>query len=248
MNAWRKRFTVFPAQRGCLYRNYQLLELLDPGIYRYWDFRNELALICLPRSSQMLTVTNQEVLTQDQIALRCSYFVMYAIVDYEAYLRNFDVFAYLYSPLAPAEQMLHSYSQLVVRSRIGSLDSQTLNGERDQLFVEVPELLQTQMASCGIEVKSLYLRDLSFPKTIQELFAKQLEAQIRAKTDLENARTVVAATRALKNAADMARGDEQMRYLQWLETLSKIAAQGKHTFVLGDPLQLPATPPARQDK
>src|SRR5690606_15634255 len=132
----------------CLYRNYQLLELLDPGIYRYWDFRNELALICLPRSSQMLTVTNQEVLTQDQIALRCSYFVMYAIVDYEAYLRSFDVFAYLYSPLAPAEQMLHSYSQLVVRSRIGSLDSQTLNGERDQLFVEVPELLQTQMASC----------------------------------------------------------------------------------------------------
>lgn len=248
MNTWRKKFSVFPAQRGFLYRNYQLLQQLEPGIYRYWDFRNELALVCLPRSAQMLTVTNQEVLTQDQITLRCSYFVTYNVCDYEAYLQNFDVFGYLYSPLAPAEQMLHQYSQLAVRTQIGALDSQALNGERDKLFAEVPELLQTQMVSCGIEVKNIYLRDLSFPKAIQELFAKQLEAQIRAKTDLENARTVVATTRALKNAADMARGDEQMRYLQWLETLSKIAAQGKHTFVLGDPLQLPAAPSARQDK
>jgi hypothetical protein len=66
---------------------------------------------------------------------------------------------------------------------------------------------------------------------------RPIDEQIITAVAAANARTVVAATRALKNAADMARGDEQMRYLQWLETLSKIAAQGKHTFVLGDPLQ-----------
>lgn len=75
---------------------------------------------------------------------------------------------------------------------------------------------------------------LTFPKNIQDLLAKQLESKIRAKVDLENARTAIASTRALKNASELMKDDQNIRFLQLLETLTKIAAKGNHTFVLGE--------------
>ena len=77
-------------------------------------------------------------------------------------------------------------------------------------------------------------RDISFPKSIQHLFAKKLEAKIRAEADLENARSVVAAARALKNASTMMKDDENIRFIQLMETMTKISSKGNHTFVLSD--------------
>jgi regulator of protease activity HflC (stomatin/prohibitin superfamily) len=78
------------------------------------------------------------------------------------------------------------------------------------------------------------LRDITFPKNIQDLFAKQLEAKIRGRADLENARTAVATARALKNASELMKDDENIKFVQLLETITKIAEKGKHTFVVGD--------------
>jgi hypothetical protein len=80
----------------------------------------------------------------------------------------------------------------------------------------------------------MLIRDLTFPKNIQDLFARQLESKIRGKSDLENARTQVATARALKNASELMKDDENIRFFQFIETITKIADKGKHTFVIGD--------------
>ncbi|KKP40970.1 hypothetical protein A2483_03135 [Candidatus Peregrinibacteria bacterium RIFOXYC2_FULL_33_13] len=61
-----------------------------------------------------------------------------------------------------------------------------------------------------------------------------LESKIRAQSDLENARTQVATARALKNAAELMKQDNNIKFIQVLETITKIAAKGNHTFVMGD--------------
>lgn len=81
--------------------------------------------------------------------------------------------------------------------------------------------------------------DLTFPKNIQGLFARHLEAKIRAKADLENARTAVATARALKNASELMKGDDNIRFFQFMETISKIAEKGRHTFLVGEFPQVP---------
>ena len=78
------------------------------------------------------------------------------------------------------------------------------------------------------------LRDVTFPKSIQDLFAKQLDSKIRAKADLENARTAVATARTMKNASKLMEGDENIKFVQFLETINRIASKGKHTFVIED--------------
>jgi regulator of protease activity HflC (stomatin/prohibitin superfamily) len=218
---------------GYLFRRNQLAQTLGPDIYKMFDFFSELEVVLLPTTPRLLTVSNQEVLTQDNIALRFSYFVEYKIADGDKFLSRFNSYG-PFGPLPEAEQIIHSLSQVSLRKLIGAVESEKLNEARSEVLASVPDELQKQLGEYGLEVTRLLLRDLTFPKNIQDLFAKQLESKIRARSDLENARTAVAAARALKNASELMRDDDNIRFVQLLETVTKIAEKGKHTFVIGD--------------
>jgi regulator of protease activity HflC (stomatin/prohibitin superfamily) len=229
-----KTVSVQPNQVGYLYKNNRFHKRLQPGLYRFWAGFTEFTTVLLPISERFVSVTNQEVLTKDNIALRFSYFVRYTVSDTDRFVAKFDVFKGEYALFFDAEQLIHHLSQVELRKAIAQVDSETLNEQRHQLLSTVPEQLQQQLLDYGILLQELTLRDLSFPKAIQDLFSRRLESKIRAQSDLENARTAVASARALKNASELMKGDENIRFLQLLETLTKVAATGKHTFVLGD--------------
>ena len=239
MSLLRKVVSVRPNQIGYLYKNNLFYRRLNPGIYKYFDFANRLDAVIIPTIAKMITVTNQEVLTKDNISLRLSYLLEYQITDGDIFVSRFNL---LDVPakhrgtnlIAEAEGIVHSLSQVNLRGAIAQVESLSLNEQKQALFNTVPESLQVQLAKYGIIVHQLIIKDLNFPKLIQQLFAQQLEAKIRAKLDLENARTTVATARALKNAAVMMKDNENIKFIQYLETIVKIAAQGKHTFVLGE--------------
>jgi regulator of protease activity HflC (stomatin/prohibitin superfamily) len=228
-----KVITVKPNHVGFLYKNYRFYKRLQPGLYQYFAGFTDFRAVILPTTERLVAVTNQEVLTKDYIALRFSYFLRYAVTDYDRFVAKFNVIDQPYNLFFDAEQLIHQLSQVHLRVVISQVDSEALHEQRAQLST-VPEDLQQQLAEYGIELLELTLRDITFPKSIQELFARRLESKIRAQSDLENARTAVAAARALKNASELMKGDDNIRYLQLLETLTKISATGKHTFVLGE--------------
>jgi regulator of protease activity HflC (stomatin/prohibitin superfamily) len=228
-----RRFAVPPNYIGYLFRKNRFDAKLEPGIYRYFDPFWEMHVILLPTTSKIQNVVNQEVLTEDNIALRFSYFIEYRIGDPDKYMARFEV--RMHSTEAyEAEQLLHNLTQVYLRDLISKVASEDLNDRREELLNVVPETLRRDLADYGIELVRLMLRDVTFPKTIQDLFARHLEAKIRAKADLENARTTVATARALKNAAELMKDDENIKFFQLLETITKIADKGKHTFVFGD--------------
>lgn len=235
---WKKEYQVKPNTQGFLYRNNQFEKRLSPGIYRIWDLRHETELVCLPETSKMFNVLNQEVLTKDNIALRFSFTIIYRIVDGLSLLSKFPLDRPANYIVYDAEQRLQHIFQVLIRNFIVQLDSEALNDKRGQLLDFKSEETEGQSLEFGISIESATLRDITFPKSIQDLFAKHLEAKIRAKSDLENARTTVATARALKNAADLMKDDDNMKFIQMLETINKIAEKGKHTFMIGDWQQL----------
>jgi regulator of protease activity HflC (stomatin/prohibitin superfamily) len=226
--------SVKPNCIGYLYKNNRFHKRLQPGVYRFFAGFSELATVLLPMSERFVTVTNQEVLTKDNIALRFSYFVRYAVQDSDRFVAKFEVFREPHYLFTDAEQLIHHLSQAHLREAIAQVESEALNEQRHQLLSTVPDPLQRQLSEYGLTLLELTLRDLTFPKAIQDLFSRRLESKIRAQSDLENARTAVASARALKNASELMKGDDNIRFLQLLETLTKVAATGKHTFVLGD--------------
>ncbi|MCB1309311.1 MAG: slipin family protein [Leptospiraceae bacterium] len=238
--SWWKEFNVFPGTRGFLYRNHQRIAELQPGRYRHFDPLNRLGLYALPTNDRQIPVVNQEVLTRDNIALRFSFLLSYRISDGAKLLDSFDL-TYGYAVQNTVDEHLKNITQLAIRDRITGVDSQELNSKREDVLNGITETLQPQFQEIGAEFRRALIRDVTFPKMIQELFAKELEARIRARSELENARTQVAAARALKNASEMMKDDDNIRFLQFIETMQKIAARGNHTFVIGDALQLPRT-------
>lgn len=246
MEFFWKRVSVRPNCIGYLYRKNKFRKKLRPGIYGFFDLNSEIDVVILPTISKILIITNQEVLTKDNIALRFSYIIEYKIENGDRFLSRFDAFQEVYGSrfgrraqqnlgvLHQAEQVIHSLSQVYLREEIAKVESELLNEQRSTILNTIPEALQSDLGEYGIVLQQLMVRDITFPKSIQDLFAKQLEAKIRAKADLENARTAVATARALKNASELMKGDDNVRFFQFLETITKIASKGNHTFVLGE--------------
>jgi regulator of protease activity HflC (stomatin/prohibitin superfamily) len=223
-----KEFQVRPNQIGCLFKNNQLESLLKAGIYKYEDENNELAFLAISTVSKNVRVLNQDVLSKDNIALRFSYFLNYYIENVELLLQKIDLSQALnqnneYYIFPQIEVRLNNLAHLHIRRLISSIESEELNEKRNEIADFKNEALIQEVASFGVCLESAFLRDLTFPKNIQDLFAKQLEAKIRAKADLENARTTVATARALKNASELVKDDDNIRFFQFLETINKIA-------------------------
>lgn len=238
MGLFGKKYQVKQNTVGFLFRDNTLEKELSPGIYKIRDWGNRTELITLPTTAKLLTITNQEVLTKDNIALRFSFSILYKIADGEKFLQNFPLNKDVELVIFEAEQRLHQITQVFIRQKIAELESEELNEKRNEISDFKTQEMDAQVAELGIEIKQARLRDITFPKSIQDLFAKQLEAKIRSKTELENARTAVATARALKNASALMKDDENIKFFQIIETISKIADKGKHTFVIGDMDQL----------
>ena len=237
MRIFKKLYQVKPNTVGFLYRDNVFVEKWTPGRYKIWDPNDRTEMLTLPQTLQIFSITNQEVLTKDNIALRFSFNVLYTITDGHKFLNQFaqDGQRYL---LGNAEVYLKRIVQLSARKIISELDSDALNEKRNDFSNLKTEEVEKEAAVFGITIERVQIIDLTFPKSIQDLFMRQLEAKIRAKADLENARTAVAVARALKNASELMKDDDNIKFFQMIETISKIAEKGKHTFMIGDIHQL----------
>jgi regulator of protease activity HflC (stomatin/prohibitin superfamily) len=241
-----KTISVLPNYKGVLYKNNTFENILDSGKYRKFGFATYNA-VSIPVVSQTTLITNQEVLTKDNVALRFSYYIRYVVTDIKKFSGTFDVFkknSFLgitqeANPFADAEEFLHLTSQTLVRNSIISFAAEELNAKRNELLESVEEKFSKIVEDAGIKIESVEIRDITFPKNIQDIFSYKLESSIRSQVDLENARTQVASVRALKNAADMIRDNPNIKYIQWLETIIKLAAKGNHTFVLNSDIDVP---------
>jgi regulator of protease activity HflC (stomatin/prohibitin superfamily) len=238
MGFFTKEYEVRPNQAGFLFRNHVFEQRLEPGRHKINDWKNRTELITLPTAKRLINVINQEVLTRDNIALRFSYVILYKIEDGLKFLNQFELDKAVHYLLAEGESRLNTIVQVHVRNKIASYDSEMLNELRVELTDLKNEEMERQAAELGISIDTAQVRDITFPKTIQDLFSRQLEAKIRAKADLENARTAVATARALKNASDLMKDDDNIRFFQLMETITKISQKGKHTFMIGDLQQM----------
>lgn len=238
MAIFKKQYQVKPNTVGFLYRDNIFEQKLNSGYHEIWDWKNRTELFCIPETSKLISITNQEVLTKDNVALRFSFNVLYKVTDGQKLLSQFALDRQVAYIIQELEQRIYNIVQLYIRNRIAEMDSETLNEKRNELTEFKTEEMEKQVNELGVTIEQAQLKDLTFPKSIQDLFAKHLEAKIRAKSDLENARTAVATARALKNASELMKDDDNIKFFQFIETITKIAEKGRHTFMIGDLNQL----------
>jgi regulator of protease activity HflC (stomatin/prohibitin superfamily) len=230
MAFFKTTFRVKQNEVGYLFEKYKLIQRLEIGIHKIPSWRKEFQLICLPTNSKLITVLNQEVLTKDNIALRFSFNIQYKLIDGEKFLGQVTLSSTIAAMFNEIEHRISNLGQVIVRSKISEIESEFLNEKRNELANLKTEEMEKQANELGVTIEHATIKDITFPKNIQDVFMTQLESKIRAKADLENARTAVASARALKNAADIMKNDDNIKFHQLLEAITKIAARGKHSF------------------
>ena len=225
-----KELEVAPGCVGLLFKKNVFQQELPAGIYKFspWE---KVQIISLSQKLRSTRVVNQEVLTADNIALRFSFYIAYKLDNAKLFVDNFGAELDNFSI---AEQQVVAIAQVLLRQKIAAIHSEKLNESREDITNFKEEAFCNEVAALGLKIIKAQLIDLTFPRSVQELFSRVLESKIRATSELENARTAVATARALKNASELVKGDENIKFLQYLETITKIADKGKHTFVIGE--------------
>ena len=223
-----KELEVAPGCVGLLFNKNVFQKELPAGIYKFspWE---KVHIVSLSQKLRTTRVVNQEVLTADNIALRFSFYIAYKLDNAKLFVDNFGVGADNF-----AEQQMVAVAQVLLRQRIAAFNSENLNECRNDITDFKEADFCNEVAALGLKIIKTQLIDITFPKSVQDLFSRVLESKIRATSELENARTAVATARALKNASELMKGDENIKFFQYLETITKIADKGKHTFVIGE--------------
>lgn len=236
-----KKISIKPQYKGYLYINNVFSKLLEPGLYTIFKPFSRIDIYFISPTEHHGTITNQEVITRDNISFRVSQYYTYQIIDGKKYIEN-NISNTLQDQCLEysshlGDERLSKLAQERLREIIAEIPSEEINSKR----IEIEQLLLdgdiiSEAEKLGVKINKIALLDLAFPKAIQEIFASELASKVRARTDLENARSAVASARTFKNAAELMRGDEGMQFLHLLETMQKIAQKGNHTFVLGENL------------
>jgi len=216
-----------------VFRNYKLLTVYKEGIYELENSQGDLIFVILPLLEQSRTVSNQEVLTKDGIALRFSYFYFYKITEPELVMKYFNISFGTAGILTEIENRIHAYSQIAFRDIITSLNAEDLNENKSIAFTDIADKINVKAKEFGVEVLTAPIRDITFPKSIQDIMAVGLESKIKAKSELESARTSVAVARAMKNAADLLKDDENMKLIKYMEHMERLAKSGNVNFYVG---------------
>lgn len=229
---------ILPNTKGLLFKKNILEKILEPGLYNFFFINlGEYRFALLDSGNRSVTISDQEILSNDQVAFRMSYVVEYSIVDFEKASQLLDFSSSQgHEPLYwmdSLDRRVYREVQIEMNSKMAHIESELIFSDYKKLNATVDELVSISSNIRGIKVNSVRVKETSFPKGIQEIFSKKLEIKIRAQTELENARTTVAATRALNNAAAIVDENPGMRFLIYVDTLKSLAAKGKHTFVLG---------------
>lgn len=230
MALFNTKFKIRQNEIGFLYDKYKLVDKLETGIHKIPSWGKEFELIALPTNSKLISVVNQEVLTKDNIALRFSFNIQYKIIDGEKFLEQVTHGYRTENMFGEIEHRISNLAQVIVRSKISEIDSEFLNEKRNELANLKTEEMEKQANELGLTIEQATIKDITFPKNIQDVFMTQLESKIRGMADLENARTAVASARAFKNAADIMKDDKNIKFHQLLETITKIASRGNHSF------------------
>jgi regulator of protease activity HflC (stomatin/prohibitin superfamily) len=173
---------------------------------------------------QVVDVAGQEIMTADKVTLRLNAVVSYKVADpLQAVIAVED-----------HRQALYREAQLALRAVVGTRELDALLGDKDAVARELDGMVRARVASFGLEVVALGIRDVILPGEMKDLMNKVTEARKAAEAALITRREETAAMRSQANTARILESSPTLMRLRELEVLEKVSEKANLTVVLGD--------------
>ena len=187
--------TVAANHAGVYFKDGGYVETLPAGRYAFWKNIADIKVVPVDLRTLILDVAGQEIMTADKVTLRMNALVTYKIADARASLSVSD----------DARQALYREAQLVLRAMVGARELDQFLADKDGVIQEFEESLRRRVASVGIEIASVGIRDVILPGEMKDLLNKVTEAKKAAEANLIVRREETAAMRSQANTASSCR-------------------------------------------
>lgn len=180
--------------------------LLGTGRHVFWT--KDVQHVLVDTRSEWIQVSGQELLTKDGAPVRISVAVFREVSDVMKYAAAGDTFSRLYVGI-----------QLAVRDQVLVRTLDELLEDREAVAQAVMASLEGEAEAIGVTIARTAIRDLTLIGDTKRAFAEVIQAQLRAKAKLEQARGEAAAMRSLLNTAELVRKNPELLQLRTLQQL-----------------------------
>lgn len=209
---------------GVLFIDGRYIETLGPGEYAFWKGAGDARVVEVDLREALVDISGQDVITADKVTVRLNAVLAYKVVDPRLAI----------SQTEDLRQTLYRDTQLVLRSVVGTRELESLLSDKDAVTREIEAGVARRSEELGLRIVSVGIRDVILPGEMKELLNKVIEARKAAEANLISRREETAAIRSQANTAKLLSDSPTLMRLRELETLEKIAANGKLRILLGD--------------
>lgn len=188
---------------------------LRPGTHAFWKLGRHVAVKHVDTRWRTHDVTGHEILTKDRVTIRVNLTAAFRVVDPEravTAVKDFD-------------EALHRALALAFRKTLGVLTLDRLLAEKVSVDAEAAETVRAEMATIGIELGDIALKDVILPGEMRDILNKVVTAEKEAEANVIRRREETNATRSLLNTAKVMADNPVMLRLKELEALETIAGK-----------------------
>lgn len=211
-------------QKGLLYLDCRFVRVLEPGTYYFWRGTTDVRVDCVDMRLTQMTITGQEMLTQDKVTLRVNFVCNYRICDVVKAMTEID----------DVREQLHVAAQLALREYVNRYRIDEILENKEQMTAYVLEQLQKKAQELYLEVVDAGVRDVILPGEIRDIMNTVLVAEKRAQANVITRREEVASTRSLLNTAKLMDENQTLYKLKELEYLERICENVGNITVNGN--------------
>jgi regulator of protease activity HflC (stomatin/prohibitin superfamily) len=175
-----------------------------------------------------LDIPPQDVITKDNVTVRVNAVCYFRVFD--AVKAVVEVQNYLYAT--------SQISQTTLRAVLSKVDLDQILTERDQLNIDIQQIIDDVSDPWGIKVERVEIKDVDLPQEMQRAMAKQAEAERERRAKIINAEGEFQASERLAQAAEVISRHPIAYQLRYLQTITDVSAEKNSTLVIPIPIEL----------
>lgn len=212
-------------ERGVVFRLGRVSGVKGPGLIWLIPFIDQLRPVELRVVT--LDVPTQEAITKDNVTVKVNAVCYFRVLNPQAAVVNVENY------LLATQQI----AQTTLRSVLGQSELDELLSERDQINLQLQQIIDEQTEPWGVKVSVVEVKDVELPQSMQRAMARQAEAEREKRAKIIHAEGELQASQTLADAAGVMSGQVGSLQLRYLQTLTEISAEHNSTIVFPLPIE-----------
>ncbi|MBD3191009.1 MAG: slipin family protein [Candidatus Heimdallarchaeota archaeon] len=172
-------------------------------------------------------IPRQEAMTKDNIPVLANTVVYFKVEHPEDAVIKIENYHFA----------VRQYTQAALRDTIGIMELDQVLTERDQIAIDIREIVDKETNEWGIDIKAIKIQELELPAEMKRAFAMQAEAEREKRAIIiKSEGELKAATNLAKAAGVLAQepGGIQLRTLQTIRDIAQDPSEKVVIFIPGE--------------